>query len=476
MYGLPHPQSCNALRSEHSPFSFRVLRACRLPIRKSPHSKSPSRLQSKRETVRFSCFLFEGDYFTTTGSYRTTANRQDRPITMLRRFGNAIFAAALLAVCTSDYMTAVRASAYGDDAVQDAYSEPSDPSVVPTLSPPPPVNQLSTESPVPSPTPELERASGSGSTVGDVSTAPTTPSPVVIINVPEEPVTALPSTTQPPVADDASESSSGSGASGPTITLEEDTVGADADSDVTQSVYTPAPTPASTSASGNAASTTPAPTSAATTPAATTSAPTPAATPPVATSPAPTTAAETSDDVGTLTPTVTPAATTSKNTKKRKDCDPQFPAEEPATSSPVVATPAPTTVKAPEAATPAPTPAKTVTAEALSNNGAVKAPSDTLELTESDVDAYVQNDADATTVEASDTPVVKISAKSDEATGTTFSSGTVGVLAVVAAAAVAVVGVAAMRMKKKRDEEEKLSTPREQFGELRATPAGNAVL
>jgi hypothetical protein len=108
-----------------------------------------------------------------------------------------------------------------------------------------------------------------------------------------------------------------------------------------------------------------------------------------------------------------------------------------------------------------------------SNNGVVKAPSDVLDVSTSNVVAYAQN-APAPSAD-DDTPVVKISAKSDEGSGDNDGNvgATVGIVGTVAA--VAVVGAAFMRIKKKR-EDEMLSTPREQFGELRATPAGNATL
>ncbi|KAF1314192.1 hypothetical protein FI667_g16896, partial [Globisporangium splendens] len=363
---------------------------------------------------------------------------------MLRRFGNAILAATLLAVCASE---GVRAGAYDSVAVQEIGGDAAygaTPDVV------------------------LASSSGSGSDVASIPpvTAASTPAPV-IINVEEEPVTAPPSTTQPP-ASDASESSSGSGSVGPTISISEDEVGNEGD--VTQSAYTPAPpaaTPAATptspaaipAATTSAPAATPATTTAA--PAATTSAPTPAATP-AATTPAATTTAPppftVSTNTNNLTPTVTPAATKNTSTKKRKDCDPQFPEEEP---SPV--TPAPSV--------PAATPAATTTV--TSNNGVVKAPSDVLDVSTSNVVAYAQS-APAPSAD-DDAPVVKISAKSDEGSEDNGSGvgATVGLVGAVAA--VAVVGTALMHIKKKR-EDEKLSTPREQFGELRATPAGNAVL
>lgn len=405
---------------------------------------------------------------------------------MLRRFGNAIFAAALLAVASSEYLTAVRADAYANSVYGDSVD-------------------AVTETPVDLDVPR------SGSSADD---AVITPPAGSLVNVEEEAVTATPSTPVPAatVDDSSSDLSTSSGPtitveeepvttapkatsspsgssshSGPTITVEEepvivgseeDVVGADADRSGDAS-----PTPATTSTKTTIAA------SPAATPAATT------AKTAIAASPAATPAATTTKTAAVVSPAATPAASTVKPAavagsdataatpvpaasttptvvpaKKRKDCDPQFPAED----SSAAATPAPSAPKTD--ATPAPTPAKTTAAIAATpapeSNGSVKVA--TGSVSDSDATSFVQREAPSATPAAA---VVNTTTKSDEGNaGTASTSLFVPVAA--AAAVAAVMGVAAFNIKKKRDEA-KLSTPREQnaeFGEVRATPAGNAVL
>jgi hypothetical protein len=93
----------------------------------------------------------------------------------------------------------------------------------------------------------------------------------------------------------------------------------------------------------------------------------------------------------------------------------------------------------------------------------VKASTDV--ISDATANSYVQRE------QPSPSPAATVIAASTKTGGTEGDTGSasLAIPVVVAAVVVGVMGVAAMRLKKRRDENAKLSTPVEKFGELRPT-------